>query len=103
MGQSSLSIAGHFLVFSELPPGEIERALKGWGGKAKAYAVDGKSLRGSKRYGKEALQIVTMMGRRLRQVIAQVGVEGGDEVEAACAFWRRRAWRGRWSVWMPDS
>jgi len=48
-----------------------------------SYAVDGKTLRGSKRSGKEALRVVTLAGQHLRRVIAQREVEGGDELAAA--------------------
>lgn len=46
--------------------------------------VDGKLLRGSKRWrGEEALVVVTMAGQALRGIVAQRHVEGGDELAAA--------------------
>lgn len=45
--------------------------------------MDGKTLRGSKRVGEDALRVVTMAGLRLRQVMAQEEVKGGDELAAA--------------------
>ena len=41
----------------------------------------GKSLRGSKRRGQEALAVVTACGQKMKEVLYQVEVEGGDEIE----------------------
>lgn len=40
------------------------------------YAIDGKTLRESKRRGEAALSVVTLAGQRLRRVLAERGVEG---------------------------
>lgn len=77
------SLGTFWYLLSKLPAGEIERAISGWGGVEQEYAVDGKTLRGSKRKGEDALRVVTMVGHRLWQVLAQEGVEGGDEMAAA--------------------
>lgn len=62
----------------------LGKALSGWAGKGdEAVSVDGKYLRGSKRRGEEALQVIALAGQRLGQVWAQQPVEGGDEVTAA--------------------
>ena len=72
-------------LLSKIPAGALEQALEGWGvdDDEESYAVDGKSLRGSKRSGEGALRVVTLVGQRLRRVIAQREVEGGDELAAA--------------------
>jgi len=72
-------------LLSKIPAGALEQALEGWGmsEEEESYAVDGKTLRGSKRSGEEALRVVTLAGQRLRRVIAQREVEGGDELAAA--------------------
>lgn len=49
----------------------------------RAYSVDGKQLRGSKRATEPALQVITAAGHRYREVIAQGEVVAGDQVEAA--------------------
>jgi len=65
----------------------LERVLREWvagWGEEQAYALDGKTLRGSKRQrGEEALQLVTMAGQHLRGIVGQYRVEGQDELEAA--------------------
>jgi hypothetical protein len=45
--------------------------------------MDGKTLRGSKRYGETALQVVTAAGQDLKKVLAQSQVQKGDWVAAA--------------------
>jgi hypothetical protein len=52
----------------------------------RAYSVDGKQLRGSKRATEPALQVITAAGHRYREVIAQGAVVAGDQVEAALAL-----------------
>jgi hypothetical protein len=70
-------------VLQKLEPGVLEQVLEGWLGQEEAYAIDGKYLRGSKREGKEALQVVTLAGQRLGQVVRQQVVAQGDELQAA--------------------
>jgi hypothetical protein len=70
-------------VLQKLEPGALEQALAGWTGQEEAYAVDGKYLRGSKRVGQEPLQVVTLAGQRLGQVLRQAVVEQGDALSAA--------------------
>jgi len=60
---------------------QLAEAL-GTEGSDKEVSVDGKSLRGSKRKGKEALGVVTACGQRMKEVM-YLGIEGGDEIEAA--------------------
>lgn len=50
---------------------------------AEALSVDGKHLRGSKRVGEKALQVLAMAGHIGGQVLAQRQVAGGDEGAAA--------------------
>lgn len=72
-------------LLRKLPVGALEQALADWGvsQEEESYAIDGKTLRGSKRSGEEALGVVTLVGQRLRRVTAQREVEGGDELAAA--------------------
>lgn len=79
------SLGTFWYLVSKLSAGILEQALGDWGvsEEEKDYAMDGKALRGSKRAGEEALRVVTLVGQCLRRVIAQRGVEGGDELAAA--------------------
>ena len=43
-----------------------------------AVTIDGKTLRGSKRYEETALQVVTAAGQDLRKVLGQSQVQKGD-------------------------
>lgn len=71
-------------VLTKVDVGALGEAMSGWAGEGEeAASVDGKHLRGSKRKGEEALRVMAMAGHRLRQVLAQRPVEGGDEVAAA--------------------
>lgn len=70
-------------VLQKLEPGVLEQALERWIGQQEAYAIDGKYLRGSKREGKQALQVVTLAGQRLGQVVRQQVVAQGDVLQAA--------------------
>lgn len=45
--------------------------------------MDGKHLRGNKRKGKEAPQVMAMVGHRLRQVLAEQPVEREGKVATA--------------------
>lgn len=87
-GRAHLPSLGTFwYALQGLHAGELEGVLRewvaGWEGE-QAYAVDGKTLRGSKRQGREgALQVLTMAGQALRGVVGQRVVEGRDELEAA--------------------
>lgn len=51
-----------------------------------AYSVDGKRLRGSKRATAPALQVITAAGHQYREVLSQMEIAEGDEVEAAIAL-----------------
>ncbi len=71
-------------VLTRVDVGALGEAVSGWvGGGEEAAGVDGKHLRGSKRKGEGALRVIALAGHRLRQVMAQRPVEGGDEVTAA--------------------
>ena len=50
---------------------------------AEEISLDEKMLRGSKREGEGALEVLTAMGQRMGKVLAQVEVKGGDVTEAA--------------------
>lgn len=69
-----------------LDTGVLEEGLRPWLPGEGAYAVDGKVLRGSKRPGERALEVLALVGQGLGQVLAQRQVEGGDELAAALAL-----------------
>ncbi len=84
------SLATFWQVLQKVDAGALERAVRawvlGWEGET-AYALDGKTLRGSKRRrGEQALQVLTMAGQVLRGVVGQREVAGGDELAAALAL-----------------
>jgi hypothetical protein len=70
-------------ALSKLSAGELERALQGLPGAEGELAVDGKRLRGSRREGETALQVIILAGTRLQEVWEQRAGEGGDELGAA--------------------
>jgi len=82
------SLGTFWYLLSKLDAGTLEQALQGWGQQEEqAYALDGKTLRGSKRGKAEpALQVVTLAGQRLGQVLAQAKAKRGKELEAALAL-----------------
>jgi len=87
-GRPHLPCLGTFwYALRRLAVGELERVLREWvagWGEEQAYALDGKTLRGSKRQaGEGALQLLTIAGQLLRGVVGQYRVEGQDELEAA--------------------
>ena len=60
--------------------------MQGLPGAEGELAVDGKRLRGSRREGETALQVITLAGTRLQEVWEQRAGEGGDELGAAIAL-----------------
>jgi hypothetical protein len=87
-GRPHLPCLGTFwYALCHLDVGALERVLREWvagWGEEQAYALDGKTLRGSKRQrGEGALQLLTMAGQHLRGIVGQYRVEGQDELEAA--------------------
>ncbi|RMF26385.1 MAG: hypothetical protein D6759_19750 [Chloroflexi bacterium] len=76
-------------LLADLNVEALERAIAAW---AKAWrqegalSVDGKSLRGSKREGLPALQVVTAASQVIGVVLEQRGVEKGEMVTAAIAL-----------------
>lgn len=87
-GRDRLPSLGVFwYVLGKMEAGELERVIgewvASWDGE-QGYAVDGKTLRGSKRRGREkALQVVTLAGQTLRGIVGQREVVGQDELAAA--------------------
>lgn len=73
-------------ILRDLDTGVLEEALRPWLPNDQAYAIDGKVLRGSKRQGQRALEVLTLVGQTFGQVLAQRLVEGGDELAAALAL-----------------
>ncbi len=69
-----------------LKTGALERRLRSWLPEEEVWVMDGKRLRWSKRVGEGALAVLTLVGERLGQVLAQRQVEGGDELAAALAL-----------------
>jgi hypothetical protein len=66
----------------------LDRVFAEWsyqelGAEEGAVTIDGKTLRGSKRYEETALQVVTAAGQDLKKVLAQAQVRKGDWVAAA--------------------
>ncbi|MEM4217161.1 MAG: transposase family protein [Candidatus Methanomethylicaceae archaeon] len=72
------SLGTFWYLLSKIPPGACEQALAGWCVSGEeSYALDGKTLRGSKRAEEGALRVVTLVGHRFRQELAQREAEGG--------------------------
>ncbi len=73
-------------ILTRLNTKALEEAItawaKGWGCE-EAISVDGKVLRGSKRKGLAALQVITAASQAMHTVLRQQGVEEGDMVAAA--------------------
>ena len=53
------------------------------GAEEDAVTIDGKTLRGSRRAGETALQVVTAAGQDLKKVLSQSQVQQGDWIEAS--------------------
>jgi hypothetical protein len=75
-------------VMSKVDREELEKVLAAWSGEELAAAegmvtIDGKTLRGSRRYAETALQVVTAAGQEVKKVVAQSQVAEGDWVAAA--------------------
>jgi hypothetical protein len=80
---------GVWRVLHTLDIAALERELAQWSAgltsDAAAVSLDGKQLRGSKRAGLPALQVVSAAAQRVGIVVGQADVEAGDLVEAALA------------------
>lgn len=76
-----------WLVLQKIDAGVLERVVQQWVLRwtgEQGYAVDGKTMRGSKRRrGERALQVLTIAGQALRGIVGQRRVEDGDELAAA--------------------
>ncbi len=73
-------------LLAQLDAEELGQALSGQGEAEGTLGLDGKTLRGSRREGKSALQVLTGVGQGYRQILAQRGVEGGEVMAAALAL-----------------
>ena len=80
------SLSTIWYILRGLDTGILEEALRLWLPNDQVYAADGKVLRGSKREGQRALEVLTLVGQTFGQVLAQRSVEGGDELAAALAL-----------------
>jgi len=63
----------------------VNRWLAAWEG-VESLSLDEKVLRGSKREGEQALQVITAFAQRLGRVLEQVEVPEGDQTKAALAL-----------------
>ena len=77
-------------IFSQLDVAALEQALTQWwqtwlpahGG----LALDGKTVRGSRQGGQEALQLLAAFATELRVVLAERAISNGDEIATALAL-----------------
>jgi hypothetical protein len=75
-------------VLDKVNEGALEETLSTWsqeqsGAETDAVSIDGKYLRGSKRAGQTALQVVNALAQEVGQFIGQAEVEDGDVMTAA--------------------
>jgi DDE_Tnp_1-associated len=75
-------------VMGKVDVEELDKVFAEWGDQELeaaegVVAIDGKTLRGSRRYAEAALQVVTAAGQELKKVVAQSQVQKGDWVAAA--------------------
>lgn len=75
-------------VLGKIDREELEKVLAEWSDQELTAAegtvtMDGKTLRGSRRYAETALQVVTVAGHEVKKVLAQSQVEKGNWVAAA--------------------
>jgi hypothetical protein len=87
-------------VLGNVDEAALEAALLDWvvegpGAAERAPSIDGKHLRGSKRHGEAALQVVTVVGQTLKQVLGQERVSEGDAVAAALEVLRTLPLEGK--------
>ena len=80
--QKAPALSTLWYILRRVNPKELAEALKEEISDEEV-SVDGKTLRGSKRRGSRALEVVTACGQKVKEVIHQVDVESGDEIEAA--------------------
>ncbi len=85
------SLGTFWYLLSKLDAGVLEQALQGWGNlEASSLALDGKTLRGSKRgKAQAALQVVVLASQQVGNILAQGEVPAGQELEAALALFER--------------
>ncbi len=83
-------------LLQRLDAKQLEEAWADWlSSEGEAVAADGKHLRGSRRRGEGALQVLTLVGHRGQQLLAQHIAEGGDETAAAVALLSEVPLKGR--------
>lgn len=74
-------------VLRQVDAEKLGQALSEWTGvEGEALSADGKHLRGSRREGEAALQVLALAGQKGGEVLAQRLVEKGDEGAAAIAL-----------------
>jgi hypothetical protein len=80
---------GVWRLLAALDTAALEQALAEWSAglaaEAAAVSLDGKQLRGSKRAGLPALQVVSAAAQTVGVVVGQARVEGGDVLAGALA------------------
>jgi hypothetical protein len=87
-------------VLGKVDAEELEKVFGEWSGQELGAAegvltIDGKTLRGSRRYAETALQVVTAAGQELKKVVAQSQVQKGDWVAAALEVLSRLPLEGK--------
>jgi hypothetical protein len=87
-------------VLGKLDEAALEAAMTAWvregpGAADPALSIDTKYLRGSKRHGEAALEVVTVVGQRLKQVLGQERVKPGDEIAVAVKLLRTLPLEGK--------
>lgn len=60
----------------------LEQALGAWAAEEEVFCMDGKYLRGSRREGKRALQVLAIAGQKGGQVLIQREVNGDEGATA---------------------
>lgn len=72
-------------VLQRIDAERLEQALGAWAAEEEVFCMDGKYLRGSRRAGERALQVLAIAGQRGGQVLIQREVNG-DEGATAVAL-----------------
>lgn len=87
-------------LLTQLDAAMLESQLSRWleggqGPRDEAISVDGKTLRGSRRAGQEALRVVSVVGHATHLILRQEEAAGGDEIAAALRLLKGTPLAGR--------
>lgn len=92
------ALSAVWYILRKLDGKALEEAIvvwaRGWG-RAEVLSVDGKVLRGSKREGKPALQVVTVAAQVVQRVLKQKEVPEGNLIAAAMELLQEIPLEGR--------